>query len=155
VNGRRFDYTSILAKVDGLPLVGRAFTSVNYDDGLEPGVVTAGSPLPLGLTRGVYKAQGSLELPKEEADLFITALAVTAGGTGSVNGYMEARFELTVEYAEALGKTQIDHLNGCRVTHVSDAHAKGGEGLVTKFDLFIQYIVRNGKFPLGLDAMIK
>jgi hypothetical protein len=155
VNGRRFDFTSVEILINGIPLVGRAISSITYRDSLEPGVVRGGSALPLGLTRGEYTAEMSLEMPKEEADRFLTALAAISPAAGSAGGYMEARFEVDVAYAELFGATQIDHLNGCRVKSVDDSHAKGSDGLTAKFDCFVQYILRNGKSPLGAEAMIK
>jgi hypothetical protein len=155
INGRRYDYTAIDILIDGLPVLGRAPSSISYDHSLKPGIVKGGSPLPLGLTRGDYEASATIEMPKEEADTFRTLLAATSAGAGSAGGYMEARFEMTVAFAELGGPMQIDHLNGCRVTHDSESHSKGGDGLTVKFELFVQYIIKNGKMPLGVDAMIK
>jgi hypothetical protein len=151
INGQRYDFTSVQIMVNGVPIVGRAPSSINYSDTLEPGVVRGGSALPLGLTRGEYSAEATLELPKEESDTLITALAATTLGAG----YMEARFEISVAYAEILGRTQVDQLNGCRVRRVDESHARGAEGLTVRFELFVQAIIRNGKPPLGIASMIR
>lgn len=155
VNGRRYDFTSIDIAIDGIPILGRAPSSITYRDSLEPGVVRGGSALPLGLTRGEYTAEMTLEMPKEESTTFLKALAATAGGAGSAGGFMEARFEVTVSYAEGFGKTQTDRLNGCRVKSVDETHAKGPDGLTVKFECFVQYIMRDGLMPLGVDAMLR
>jgi hypothetical protein len=155
VNGRRYDFTSVEISINGVPLVGRAISSINDSDTLEPGVVRGGSALPLGLTRGEYSAEMSLEMPKEESRMFLAALAATSLGTGSALGYMESRFEVSVAYAEGFGQTQTDRLNGCRVKRVDESHARGSDGLTVRFECFVQYVNRDGLSPLGVDAMIK
>lgn len=166
VNGRRFDFSSVEVKTNGASIVGRAVSSINYSDTLEPGVVRGGSPLPLGLTRGEYTAEASMEMPKEESVLFLAALVAQAtgaaallGATGSAipQGYMEVRFEIDVAYAESMlaAAIQVDHLNGCRIKSVSDSHARGADGLMVRLDMFVQYIVRNGLMPMGVDVMVK
>lgn len=155
VNGRRYDFTSVEIAINGIPIMGRAVSSISYSDSLEPGVVRGGSALPLGLTRGEYSAEATLEMPKEEADRFLGALSVAAGGQLST-GYLEARFEVDVSYAEnAFAVLQTDHLNGCRLRRVDESHARGADGLTVRFECFVQYVTRNGKMPLGPDAMIR
>ncbi len=163
VNGRRFDFSSVLVMMNTIPCVGRSITAINYEDALTPGQVRGGHPMVLGLTRGDYDANASMEMPKEESDLFLNWIIAqgTAAGLmqGSVPpGFMEVRFEIMVAYAESLisSAIQTDELNGCRIVRVSDAHQRGGgAGLSVRFDLFVQHILRNGKAPMGIDALIR
>lgn len=151
VNGRRYDHTSIELAVNGLPIIGRSPKSVAYRESKKIGIVRGFASLPLGTTRGDYEGSGSLEIPKEEFDLFL--LGITQGG---VNGYLDAKFELSVSYADFLAPLQTDHLNGCQITDIDETHGGGGgDGLTVKCDMFIQAIIRNGKAPLSLDAMIR
>jgi hypothetical protein len=152
INGRRFDFTSVELFINGVPIIGRAISSIAYSDSLEPGVVRGASALPIGLTRGEYSAECTIEMPKEEAKDFLGALAATSVGLG----YMEARFEVQVAYSEApVGATRRDLLNGCRVKRVDESHSRGTDGLTVRLECFVQYISRDGTMPLGLPAMIR
>lgn len=152
INGKRYGFSSILPMVNGLPKLGRTFTGIDYSDNVERGEVRAGSPLPIGHTRGDYKAEGSLEMPKEEFDLFLTD--ITQGGA---LGYFEASFELTLEYSELLSGSPIivDHLNGCKLNGTAQSYQRGPEGLVVRVPLYVHYLVLNGKMPFGPDVLVR
>lgn len=153
INGRRFGYSSLTAMVNGLPILGQTFTAVNYRDNVERGEVRAGSPLPLGHTRGDYKADGDLEMPKEEFDTFLNAITL-----GGALGYYEASFELTVAYQEVLSPgtpTIIDHLNGCKLNGTEQSHQRGPDGLVVRVPLYIHMLTLNGKRPFGPDVLAR
>jgi hypothetical protein len=143
INRNRYDFASIEAMVNGLPVLGRTFKAIEYSDSVQRGVVRAGGRLPLGLTGGEYTAEGSLEMPKEEFDIFLGV--ITQGGA---RGYLDAPFEMSVTYAELLGPLMVDHLYGCRINGTSQSHQTGPDGLVVRVPLYIQMLILNGKRPL-------
>jgi hypothetical protein len=153
INGKRYGFSSLLLHVNGLPRLGRTFTGVHYSDNVERGEVRAGSPIPLGHTRGDYKAEGSLEMPKEEFDLFLAD--ITQSGA---LGYLEASFELTAEYSELLSPSSpliVDHMNGCKLNGTAQEYGRGPEGLIVRLPLYIHYLVLNGKMPFGPDVLVR
>jgi hypothetical protein len=153
INGKRFGFSSLTPHVNGLPILGRTFTGISYSDNVERGEVRAGSPLPLGHTRGDYKAEGSLEMPKEEFDLFLTAITLNG-----LIGYYEASFEMTMEYSELLSPGSpvlVDHANGCKLNGTGQEYSRGPEGLVVRVPLYIHYLILNGKMPFGPDVLVR
>jgi hypothetical protein len=153
INGRRYGFSSIDLAVNGLPVLGRSFTGLSYSDTVQRGEVRGGSPLPLGHTRGDYSAEGSLEMPKEEFDIFLSA--ITLGGT---LGYYEASFELTASYSEFLSPgtpLMVDHLNGCKLNGTAQDYQRGPEGLIVRVPLYVHYLILNGKMPYGPDVLVR
>jgi hypothetical protein len=153
INGKRFAFASILPMINGLPKLGRTFTGIDYSDNVERGEVRAGSPLPIGHTRGDYKAEGSLEMPKEEFDAFLTD--ITQGGA---LGYLEASFELSMEYSEKLAPGSpiiVDHAFGCKLNGTGQSYQAGPAGLVVRVPLYIHYLILNGKAPFGPDVLVR
>ena len=150
INGNKFDFSSVEVRVNGVPFGG--VKALDYTDTLEPGdVYSAGAAMRIGRTRGQYKAEGSLEMYKDDADKMMTALA--AQGMG---GFMEANFIVNADFSELPGAgIQVDVLSGCRVKKTSSTHQQGSDALTVKFDLDILYIIRNGKAPLSVPQMLK
>jgi hypothetical protein len=150
INGQRLAFASIEPAVNGLPILGRAFTSIDYSDAIARGVVRGAGPLPIGFTRGDYSAEGSLEIPKEEEDLFLAAITANTG-----RGFLEVSFEVQVSYGGLFEQLSVDHLHGCRLNGTGQSHQRGPDGLVVRFPLYIHYIVHNGRMPLSPDVLVR
>jgi hypothetical protein len=143
INGNRYDYSSVDIRIAGKSF--RGVKSISYKDSLEPGEVFGTHAQALGVTRGQYKAEGSVEVYKEELDDILTALSALPPG-----GYLESRFNVEVHYAEApAAPTVTDKLIGCRVKAVDENHQSGTDPLSVKLDLYVQHVERHGKNPLG------
>lgn len=150
INGRRYDFASVETAVNGLPVLGRTITALDYSDSVQRGIVRAGSPLPIGYTRGEYSAEGSIEMPREEYPLFLSAITAN-----SPLGIYEVSFELTVAYAELGQALQVDNLNGVRLNGAAQTLQRGPEGLVVRCPLLIHLVVWNGKLPLSPDVIVR
>lgn len=135
--GLKFDFSSIEFDIDGVKYEGIA--KISYSDDMEPGEQYGPWAQSLGDTRGQYKCEASIELPKPETRRLIAALADANG-----NGYAERKFTITVNYAESGQPTQTDQLLGCRVKKVGDDHAAGPDVLINTIDLRVGLIVRDG-----------
>lgn len=59
VNGHEYSFTSIRASLG--TLTGDMISSINYSDGLEPGIVMGGDGTPIGMTKGTYSPELSME----------------------------------------------------------------------------------------------
>lgn len=146
INGHRYDYGSIEIRIDGVPILGRDVVSISYKHGLKPEKVRGTGAEAIGRTRGVYDAEGSMEITKEAYSILVAALAANPQ-----LGYMENAMIIDVAYQEAPTlPLQRDVLLGCRITEDEDSHKAGGEGLTVRCQLDIQKILRNGINPLGI-----
>jgi hypothetical protein len=151
INGKRYDYASILTMVNGLPKLGRTITSIEYSDSIQRGVVRAGARLPIGYTGGEYSAEGSIEMPIEERDIFLAEIA----SGGIARGRYDAAFELTVSFAELGQRTIVDQLNGCRLNGTEQTFQRGPEGLVVRFPISIHLLILNGSLPFSGDQLAR
>jgi hypothetical protein len=143
INGNIYDYSSIVAIVNGLPYQG--IVEITYSDSLEPGVLHGTGAVMRGRTRGPYQAEASMTFAKEDFEIFSDALAIQAAALGG--GFGETTFPISVSYAEATRPTISDRIEGCRVMRVENSHSAGsGDALVTKVDLSIVRIRWNGKY---------
>lgn len=139
INGKRRDFSSLELVVSGLIFTG--VKAVDYSDSLEPGIVYGTGALPIGTTRGQYKAQGSITLYRAEFDALIATLG---------DAYMEKYFDVVASYADdGDSAVTVDTLVGCRIKNVGNSHSSGGDALEMKIDLHVHYIKRNGTAPLG------
>ncbi len=138
VNGVRHEWSSIEIKLDGQVYVG--VKSISYDDKLEPTAVRGTHPKKIGRTRGVYDANGSIELYLAEATIFRRALAAKVGG----NGYKEVAFDIVVSYGENDFDTITDEIIGCRIKSDAGGGSQGPDALVTKWDLDVMDILWDG-----------
>jgi hypothetical protein len=145
-SGNKFDYTSIELDIKGTKFVG--VKEISYSDEMEPGEVYGTYAHSIGVTRGQYKAEGSMTIFKEELPNLIALLSDSEG-----KGWMETQFVASVSYSEP-GKTlQTDVLYGCRIKKVEDSHSAGGDALEVKIDLRVQRIERNGK--IGMSKVLR
>lgn len=155
INGVRRDFSSIELFIASVPFIG--FKAIDYNDGLEPGVVMGASAMPIGVTRGQYKAEASITMYRSEFDLLVANLA--AQGATSLplpKGYMEVFFDISVSYADdADTKVSKDEIVGCRIKKVNNSHSQGSDALEVKLDLHVHHITRNGVSPVSDSAQAK
>jgi hypothetical protein len=134
-----------------VPILGRTFTGISYSENITRGEVRAGGPLPIGYTRGEYKAEGSLEMPKEEFELFLAGILAASPALGR----FDVVFELSVSYQELGGPLIVDDLNGCRLNGTEQSYQRGPEGLLVKVPLHVHALILNGSTPFSADVMIR
>jgi hypothetical protein len=158
VNGIRFDFSSIQFRVQGKIFPG--IKSLNYNHALDPGVLGGTAAQDIGRTRGKYKAEGNIELFREDADDFLTLIApaslITGGQTGI--GFMEVSFDISVTFFEPIQGTgpavQNDILRGCRIKKEDSSNSAGSDPSTLKYDLHIMLLTRNGKAPIAASQAI-
>jgi hypothetical protein len=152
INGRRWDFSSVTFVADGTPMPG--IVSIDFSNELKGGEVYANSPQKLGSTRGQYKPTLSFDLLAEEYENFIFALCALNGTPGS--GYMEVRWDLQVQKQDGrgldLGPLYTDLCRGVKLDKVTKGYKSGVEGLVTKCECDVFYILENGQSPLTVNV---
>ncbi len=165
INGIRPDYGSLgitLAGPSGVPInlvtSGAniyALKSLNYSDNLEGTMVYGTSATPIGRTRGQYKAEGSMEIYRDEYDALIMALTLYGKAHGRTPGFMEVAFNIQVSYAPSSDVPMItDTLYGVRLKKNGKDQQAGADPLAVKCDLSIMRITHNGQDPVsGLIAV--
>lgn len=148
INGLVYDYSSIEITINGLPYQG--ITEINYSDTMEPGILRGTGPLMRGRSRGLYEAESSFTIAKEDFDAVKRALV--AMGLG---GFMEAVFLITVSYKEATGNMITDEIEGCRIKHNENSHSAGNaDALMHKVDLSVFRIKWNGAYGVSIPGQI-
>lgn len=151
VAGSRFDASSIELTINGKRYIGAK--EISYEQTLDQGEVRGFAPQVLGYTRGIYKAEGSISLFREEfADLSADLASIAAG-------ILEAGFLCTVTYSEAqaaslpvpsASQTQIDTIVGMRLTKTSHSASSGStDPLVVTMPFVARYILVNGQLPIS------
>lgn len=140
INGRRYSWASIEAKLDGQVYTG--IRSIDWDQELAPEKVKAKGALPRGRTKGEYDANASIEWLKHDADYFRSVLAATDPS------YATVEFEIVVQFAEAEGDpVSTVVLELARVMKETESNAQGSAApAVEKWDLSIMRIKKNGLY---------
>ncbi len=155
--GNRLGFTDIT--VDGVlqPLYGGlsfsfpkgVVQSLSWDAQQDAGIVQGNRVVIMGRTTGMATCTGSLELLAAECDdWFVNTLSQS-------NTYpvMAVYFNLTITYSVNGGAdTRVDRLDGCRITKVGAANAKGNDATTKTLDLSIAVPWQNG-VPLYGDLI--
>lgn len=151
INGRRWDFSSISFVANGAPLPG--IVSVDFSQELKGAEIYANSPQKLGTTRGQLKSTASADMLAEEYENFIFALCALNGTPGS--GFMEVRFDVLIQKQDGQGLTQgplyADRWRGAKLDKVSKGYKSGPEGLLTKLDFDVMYIVENDQYAVTIN----
>lgn len=143
INGKVYDYSSITLAILGIPYEG--ITEISYSDTLEPGILRGTSALMRGRTRGMYEAEASFTIAKDDFEKVKEALVALGLG-----GFMEAEFQVTVTYREEGSPLITDTIEGCRIKHQENSHSAGNaDGLVSKVDLSVYRIGWNKLYGVG------
>ena len=116
VNGHEYSFTSIRASLG--KLTGDNISSVSYSDGLDPGLVPGGDGTPIGMTRGTYESDASLEFhTRRHYQMFFDSLGPYP---------YEKFFTLSVAYSESNVSPVIeDTIPLCRIKKASIDASKG------------------------------
>ena len=146
INGQRYSFASCRFLTAGLPSVG--ITSVTFDQDLEPGQVYSILAQKIGRTKGQLKPTASFEMLEAEYMQMIPALCEIAGTPGS--GWMEAVFDMLIQYSENWSPMHMVFLRGCRIKKETATWKAGSEALFTKVDLDLFYYMRDGQAPLSV-----
>lgn len=142
INGKVYDYSSITITINGIPYQG--VTEISYSDTLEPGILRGTSALMRGRTRGMYEAESSFTIYKEDLEPIKEALVALGLG-----GFGEAEFLITVSYSEVGSALITDTIEGCRIKHQENSHSAGNsDALTAKVDLSVFRIGWNGKYAV-------
>lgn len=134
VNSLILDWSSIEFRWKGYTLKG--VKSIAYNEKLDGQIVRGAGVVPMGSTRGVYEATGSVEVYKASSLKMREALG---------SGWGEQYARTVVSYKEK-GQSKLikDELYGARLKARDASHSQGGDPLVEKFDLLLLYIIGNG-----------
>lgn len=124
INGKRFDFSSIIGKIFGKQYLG--IKEISYDLEMAPGEVYGTSAQKIGRTRGQAKPSGSISVYREE----FADLVGLLGGTG----FMEVSFPILVTFQEG-AIVQSDTLIGARIKKVSNSFSSSADALMAKCDL--------------------
>jgi hypothetical protein len=148
INGMRHDYSSVEFNINGVRFNG--VKSISYRHSLDPGVLRGNRAGIIGRTRGIYNAEGSIELYRQEYETLITTLVLNP-----LVGYFESQFDIVVSYSETFTALLTDKLIGCRLKSSENSHAEGNDPLSVSCDLSIMYLSENGKFPVSPSQLVK
>jgi hypothetical protein len=133
INGYAYDYSAISISVAGISFSG--INSISYSDGVERTKIYGTGPKPMGVTRGQYSAEGSMEFYKHEWDRFAS----------SIKNIYDVIFDVTVTYKTPGQQINFDKLVQCRIDKVENSGSAGSDGLMVPVTLNVMDIIRNGK----------
>ena len=133
INGYAYDYSCISISISGKTFSG--ISSISYSDSVERSKIYGTGPKPIGVTRGQYSAEGSMELYKHEFDRLAS----------SVTNIFDIIFDVTVTYKTPGQQITYDKLVQCRIDKVENSGSAGSDALMVPLTLNILDIVRNGK----------
>jgi hypothetical protein len=153
VNGVRHDWSSIELHIAGQIVIGRK--SINYSRKRTRSMVEAGSPDPLGKTRGRNVYTADIELYLAEFNQLQDLLSQQAAAAGGINGggYADVSFSVVVMYSEN-GFDQItDTILGCTLDSTEVGHGVSPDALSRKFEMNPIKILFNGKDDL-IDPLL-
>lgn len=142
INGVRHEWSSAELKIK--EKIYQGIKEVSYNDKLEPTKVYGVHAQPIGRTRGVYSAEGSITVYLEEYDLIINDLG---------DGFMEVPFDIVSAFTETNVRSVTDTLVGCRFKGNDHSMSQGADPLVRKIDLDIMFILWNGKSGLKVPLV--
>jgi hypothetical protein len=142
-NGVRHSWSSVAGKFNGITIAG--ITSINYAPKLEPSVVAAAGPLPIGFTTGRASFTGDFEMLLQEANDFIASIGPS---------FMTALGNMEVSYSDEGYTTAgvgiyVDTISSFRITEMSAAMSSSStDALVRKFTIIPLGILINGINPM-------
>lgn len=155
INGVRFDASSIELKINALRYIG--ITEIQYEHTLEPGEVRGLNPQPLGYTRGIYKASGTLSILREEFQDLTSNFITVAQGTFEGNVICAVTYSELPPAAIPTGGVTLpstDTIVGMRFTGSRHRASSGSaDPLVVEMPFVARYILING-IP-ALNALLK
>lgn len=139
INGFAFSFRSIELNLGGKKI--RGFKEIKYDHGVEPGEGYGPDQVIQVVTRGKYKANGSLIVWQHEWEEIRKALG---------HRYMNKVFTGSVCYAESGGPIDatVDTLVGVRIIKVDKGASEGDEPNEVNLALHIRQVIEGGLLPV-------
>lgn len=146
INGTAYDFSSIdLTVVTSQgPKTAKAFSTLNYQQGLSPGMLRGNGPTVLAYTRGTYEASGSFTMYREAYDDLLVDLKKCTVPSPKV-GYMQKIFSMVAMYGPEGRAPSVDDLKFCRITSDSSNNQQGGDPTVIEVEFLITKLLRNGQ----------
>lgn len=141
INGNRVSFVDVSMEADGTDIPIGALRSINWQGGLEPGIIEGNAVFSPGRTSGYYKATCDFEMLLEESDDFEDNLT-NSGDTGllQTDFFMQVSYALTDEsYVETV------KLRGTRIKTHGASGTSGNDALYTKYECTVMRIERNGR----------
>lgn len=144
VNGHTYDHTSLRLGLLQNTLVKDLVKSITYDHGFTVGDSYGTSPVPIPPGMGKYKASGSLEVYLEAWQNLLASDALP-------DGYLAApSFPITLSYKARGGPLHQIEMRECRILKEKGGSSADGQGALTiSLELYVRYIVVNGKTPFS------
>jgi hypothetical protein len=139
INGSYHDFSSIGAAVDDSSPI-EDLSEISYSHKVERTKFRGKRRQPHGHTKGEYEAEGSITMSLRAAQKLRRRLG---------QGYMDVPFNIPVTFADDDTQGVItDKLIGCKIKNEENAHSRGTEGLMVKFDLDISYLILDEQEPI-------
>jgi hypothetical protein len=121
VNGEFYGFARVGFSFAGSKVI--AFTSFEYDDGMELEEIYGANMAPLGFGEGKYSANFKLTVSKEDFDKVVKP-ALLEGGDGSLYGHKA--FDAPCSYSKRDNKEiKTDTVKGVRIMKISHKTAEG------------------------------
>jgi hypothetical protein len=131
-NGNVFSHAS--AEISFKGKVYRGISSITYSAELERELVYGTGSEPLGVTRGVYKPTGEIEMLSMDADRLLKDMG---------DGPGEQSISVVISYREP-SSVRVDTLETCFITKVEDSSQQGPSANKTKLTLMIAEVMKRG-----------
>lgn len=125
INGVMYDFSSATAMLGPTPYGG--FKAISYKDSLEGDLQYGSFAQAIGVTRGQYKAEASMEMYLEDWYALITELG---------DGFGTTFFPITVLFEEDVN-SHVDELPSVRIKGQAKDYKPGADGLTVKVDLIV------------------
>jgi hypothetical protein len=139
VNGARYSWTSVIARVDDEDMSG-LFSTLDYEQKRERKVVKGATRgrAPLGKTGGQYNAEPiALTAMRDGALAMKKYLAAKGGGTS----YGRVEFTMQLQLVEENNDVVTVTMRRCHIVGSKDAHSEGVDGLTTELSILPESIV--------------
>ena len=127
-------------------------SEVAYSDTCEKGEARGISPLPMGVTQGEYKAQGSFSV---HLIAWPDLQKILASQSPDGNSIYDAMFDISIQWAAKASPgqpqpaVQTHVLQSCFITGTDLSSSAGNAPVMVKCTLYVPYISWNGYLPLS------
>lgn len=136
INGRKYSWASIEAKVDGL--VYKGISEISYKQSLKPAKVGGQGVYPLDRTVGDYEAEGNFTMTIADIEALRAALAAKAPN----NSYGLTEFDILIQFDDGV-KVHTHKLVRCRMAVEDDGHKRSSDPITEKVDVDVMWIEKD------------
>jgi hypothetical protein len=147
INGVRHSWASIEIRVAGNIVLG--ITEINYNDGLEPGVVRGAGARPIALTTGEASFDGDFTILLEEFNTLVSLLGPR---------WKTVAFDIVVSYSEEDSglTTIVDTIQGARITKTEAGNSSGStDGTTRKCTIKPMGLLWNGVDSMPAQPVVQ